>query len=91
MFSWTSAEIAVMGAEGAADIIFRRDLQVDPSRGAEFIERYRAEAMAPQITAERLSVDEIIPPEQTRYVVASTLRSLDGANRPHFRHDNLPQ
>lgn len=91
VFSWTSAEIAVMGAEGAADVIFRRDLQADPSRGAEFIERYRTEAMAPQITAERLSVDEIIPPEQTRHVVASTLRSLDGANRPQFRHDNLPQ
>ncbi len=91
VFSWPSAEISVMGAEAAIDVIFRRDLQANPARSAEFIERYRTEAMAPQISAERLSVDEIIPPERTRHVIASTLRSLNGANRPQFRHDNLPQ
>ena len=91
VFSWPDAEISVMGAEGAIDVIFRRDLRADPTRGAEFIERYRAEAMVPQKSAERLAVDEIILPGRTRQVVASTLRSLDGANRPRFRHDNLPQ
>jgi propionyl-CoA carboxylase beta chain len=91
VFSWPSAEVAVMGAEGAVDVIFRRDLAADPGRREELIERYRAEAMAPHVPAERLSVDEIIPPELTRHAVASTLRSLDGAIRPRFRHDNLPQ
>ena len=91
VFSWPTAEVAVMGAEGAVDVIFRRDLAADPARRTELIERYQAEAMAPQIPAERMSVDEIIPPERTRHVVASTLRSLDGAICPQFRHDNLPQ
>jgi propionyl-CoA carboxylase beta chain len=91
VFSWPGAEVAVMGAEGAVDVIYRRDLAADPGRRAELIERYRAEAMAPHVPAERLSVDEIIPPELTRHAVASTLRSLNGAIRPQFRHDNLPQ
>jgi propionyl-CoA carboxylase beta chain len=91
VFSWPDAEISVMGAEGAIDVIFRKDLKTDPARAPEFLERYRAEAMVAQISAERLSVDEIIPQDQTRLVVASTLRSLAGASRPQFRHGNLPQ
>ena len=90
-FAWPGAEIAVMGAEGAVDVIYRRELAADPSRRPELIERYRAEAMAPHIPAERLSIDEVIAPQDTRAVVAATLRSLDGANQPRFRHDNLPQ
>ncbi|HEY8340149.1 MAG TPA: carboxyl transferase domain-containing protein, partial [Egibacteraceae bacterium] len=90
-FAWPGAEIAVMGAEGAVDIIYRRELAADPSRRPELIERYRAEAMAPHIPAERLSIDEVIAPEDTRAVVVATLRALEGANHPRFRHDNLPQ
>ncbi|HET8681928.1 MAG TPA: carboxyl transferase domain-containing protein, partial [Micromonosporaceae bacterium] len=91
VFSWPGAELAVMGAEGAVDLIFRRELAADPSRRTELVERYRREAMAEDLAAERLSVDEVIPPERTREVVAGTLRSLAGAVRPGFRHDNLPQ
>jgi hypothetical protein len=47
--------------------------------------------MAPHIPAERLSIDEVITPDETRGIVAATLRSLAGALRPGFRHDNLPQ
>jgi propionyl-CoA carboxylase beta chain len=90
-FSWPGAEIAVMGAEGAVDVIYRRELGEDPSRRAELIASYRAEAMAPHIPAQRLSIDEIIEPEDTRKVVAASLRSLAGAQQPGFRHDNLPQ
>jgi propionyl-CoA carboxylase beta chain len=91
VFSWPGAEIAVMGAEGAVDVIFRRELAADPSRRDELIAGYRAEAMAPHLAAERLSVDEVIKPAETRDVVAATLRSLARANEPRFRHDNLPQ
>ncbi|HUH06641.1 MAG TPA: acyl-CoA carboxylase subunit beta [Egibacteraceae bacterium] len=90
-FSWPGAEIAVMGAEGAVDVIYRRELAEAPERREELIARYKAEAMAPHIPAERLSIDEIIAPEDTRAVVAATLSSLEGALRPGFRHDNLPQ
>ncbi|MGH8885736.1 MAG: acyl-CoA carboxylase subunit beta [Egibacteraceae bacterium] len=90
-FAWPGAEIAVMGADGAVDVIYHREVKADPSRRDELIERYRAEAMAPHIPAERLSIDEVIAPEDTRPIVAATLRSLAGALRPGFRHDNLPQ
>jgi acetyl-CoA carboxylase carboxyltransferase component len=91
VYSWPGAEIAVMGAEGAIDVIFRRDLEADPSRRDALIQGYRAEAMAPHLPAERLSVDEIIAPEETRDVVAGTLASFERAAIPRFRHDNLPQ
>ncbi len=80
-----------MGAEGAVDVIYRRELEADPTRRDELVARYRTEAMAPAIPAERLSIDEVIDPSDTRDVVAATLASLRGANRPDFRHDNLPQ
>jgi propionyl-CoA carboxylase beta chain len=90
-FAWPGAELAVMGAEGAIDVIYRRELEADPSRREQLIDRYRAEGMAPHIPAERLSIDEVITPEQTRPAIAAILRSLAGALRPGFRHDNLPQ
>ena len=90
-FAWPGAELAVMGADGAVDVIFHRELASDPSRRAELVDRYRAEAMAPDIPAERMSIDEVIAPGDTRTVVAATLRSLERAASPRFRHDNLPQ
>ena len=91
VYSWPGAELAVMGAEGAVDVIYRRELAADPGRRAELVERYRAEAMAPHIPAERLSIDEVIEPAETRAVIAATLASLRGAIQPGFRHDTQPQ
>jgi propionyl-CoA carboxylase beta chain len=91
VFAWPGAELAVMGAEGAVEVVWRRELERDPLRAAELVSRYRAEAMAPQLAAERLSIDEVIEPAQTRGVIAAALRSLADAARPEFRHDNLPQ
>ena len=91
VFSWPGAELAVMGAEGAVDVIYRRDLEADPSRREELVARYRAEAMAPHIPAERMSVDEVITPGETRGVLAALLRSLRSSVRPGFRHDTMPQ
>ncbi|MBV9162464.1 MAG: acyl-CoA carboxylase subunit beta [Pseudonocardiales bacterium] len=91
VFAWTGAELAVMGAEGAVDVIYRRDLDADPGCRDHLIHLYKREATAAQISAERLSVDEIIDPAETRTVLAMTLRSLTGTLRPRFRHDNLPQ
>ena len=91
VYAWPGSELAVMGAEGAVDVLFRRELEADPSRRAELVARYRAEAMDPRIPAERGSVDEVIDPATTRAAVAETLRSLAGALVPTFRHDNLPQ
>ena len=90
-FAWPGAEVAVMGAEGAVDVIYRREIEADPTGRDGLIERYRTEAMAPHIPAERLSIDEIVDPAETRTIVAASLRSLARALRPGFRHDNLPQ
>lgn len=90
-FAWPGAELAVMGAEGAVDVIYRRELAADPGRRDEVIAHYRANAMAPHIPAERLSIDEVIAPAQTRAVLQSVLGSLEHALQPGFRHDNLPQ
>jgi propionyl-CoA carboxylase beta chain len=90
-FAWPGAELAVMGADGAVDVIFHRELASEPSRRAELVDRYRAEAMSTDSPAERLSIDEVIAPGETRTVIAATLRSLERAASPRFRHDNLPQ
>ncbi|MBW3605455.1 MAG: acyl-CoA carboxylase subunit beta [Actinobacteria bacterium] len=91
VYSWPGAEIAVMGAEGAVDVIYRRELAGEPTLRDELLTRYRAEAMDPSVPAERLSVDEVIDPGQTRSRVAATLRALERSMRPGYRHDNLPQ
>ena len=91
VFSWPEAEMAVMGAEDAIDVIFRSALAEDPTQREKLVETYRREAMSPTIGAERLSVDEIIAPYETRQAAGSALRALERAVRPEFRHDNLPQ
>jgi propionyl-CoA carboxylase beta chain len=91
VFAWPGSELAVMGAEGAVDLIYRRALAQEPSRRNELLARYRAEAMSSTLSAERMSVDEIISPGDTRSAVASALNGLVGAVQPRFRHDNLPQ
>lgn len=91
VYSWPGAEISVMGAEGAVDVIYRRELAADPAVRDELLAQYRAEAMDPSVPAERLSVDEVIDPSQTRARVAATLRALEPSMRPGYRHDNLPQ
>ncbi|WP_025617023.1 acyl-CoA carboxylase subunit beta [Salinispora cortesiana] len=91
VLAWPGAELAVMGAEGAVDIIHRRDLAQEPHRRDELIDGYRAQAMSAELSAERMSVDEIVRPEQTRSLLVGALDALRGARRPTFRHDNLPQ
>ena len=91
VFAWPDAELAVMGADGAVDVIFRRELAAHPGARDDLVARYQAEATAAHISAERMSVDEIIQPHQSRFFVAAALQALAGANRPRYRHDNLPQ
>lgn len=91
VFAWNGAELAVMGAEGAVDVIHRRELAARPDGRDDLIARYREEAMSVRLAADRMSVDEIIAPADTRHAVAATLQTLIRARRPTFRHDNLPQ
>jgi acetyl-CoA carboxylase carboxyltransferase component len=91
VFSWPDAQMAVMGAEGAVDIIHRRELESDPGCWEDLVESYEQVAMSTEAAAARLSIDEIIPPDRTRSAVAATLRHLRGVLTLEFRHDNLPQ
>jgi acetyl-CoA carboxylase carboxyltransferase component len=91
VIAWPGAQLAVMGAEGAIDIIYRREIAACPDSRDELTTRYQAEAMAATIAAERFSIDDIVRPEDTRRFLARTLLGLAGANVPRFRHDNLPQ
>jgi acetyl-CoA carboxylase carboxyltransferase component len=90
-FAWPGAQIAVMGADGAVDVIYHRELATDPACRDQLIQRYQTEAMAPHIPAERLSIDEIITPNQTRPIITATLNALTNTTHPTYRHDNLPQ
>jgi acetyl-CoA carboxylase carboxyltransferase component len=95
-FAWPGNEIAVMGAEGAANVIFRREITAsdDPEETRQRkIKEYRDELMHPHYAAERGLVDDIIDPAQTRQVLARALAMLHvkHAALPARKHGNLPQ
>ncbi|MDP9762920.1 acyl-CoA carboxylase subunit beta [Deinococcus enclensis] len=79
VFAWPTAEIAVMGAEGAAEIIFKREIESaeDPAaKRREMIDLYRTTFSTPAVAASRGLVDDIIDPRDTRAQVARALEIL---------------
>lgn len=91
VFAWPTAEIAVMGAAGAVDIVFRKELE-DPARRAELIEQYRATFSSPYMAAARRLVDDIIDPADTRHRLAQALEYLHTKRevRPQKKHGLIP-
>ena len=78
-FAWPSAEIAVMGPQGAVNIVFRKEIETadDPTtRRAELIEEYTERFANPYIAAERGYVDDVIDPRDTRRVLIQSLDML---------------
>ncbi|WP_407699936.1 acyl-CoA carboxylase subunit beta [Streptomyces liliiviolaceus] len=94
-FAWPTNEIAVMGAEGAANVVFRREIAAAPDPEAvraQRIKEYRQELMHPYYAAQRGLVDDVIDPAETRAVLVDALamlRSKD-ARLPSRKHGNLP-
>jgi acetyl-CoA carboxylase carboxyltransferase component len=93
--AWPTNEIAVMGAEGAVNVLYRKELAAaaDPNRlRAELIEEYSERLMHPLYAAERGLVDDIIDPARTRAVVAKGLAMLRKKRRlaPQRKHGNAP-
>lgn len=91
VFAWPTAEIAVMGAEGAAEIVFRREIADadDPvQRRAELVEEYRSTFSTPYVAASRGLVDDIIEPARTREHVSRALEILVSKRtiRPAKKH-----
>ncbi|GAA1250722.1 acyl-CoA carboxylase subunit beta [Kitasatospora nipponensis] len=94
-FAWPGNEIAVMGAEGAANVIFRREIAAadDPEAlRAQRIKEYRTELMHPYYAAERGLVDDVIDPAETRTVLAGALDMLRSKHRtlPRRKHGVTP-
>jgi len=90
-YAWPTAEIAVMGAKGAVEIIFRKDLG-DPEKIAARQAEYEARFANPFVAASKGFIDEVIMPHATRRRVALGLRKLRNKqlDNPWKKHDNIP-
>jgi acetyl-CoA carboxylase carboxyltransferase component len=93
--AWPTAEIAVMGPDGAVNIIFRKELQeaIDPvARKAELVAEYREKFANPYIAAERGYIDAIIEPRKTRARLINALEMLQNKrdSNPAKKHGNIP-
>jgi acetyl-CoA carboxylase carboxyltransferase component len=94
-FAWPTAEIAVMGSEGAVNVIFRKEIQkaADPQeKRRELIAQYEAQFSNPYIAAERGFVDDVIEPADTRPRLVKALRMLATKREsvPARKHGNMP-
>jgi propionyl-CoA carboxylase beta chain len=94
-FAWPTAEVAVMGSDGAVNIIFRKDIETaeDPeARRAELVEEYTDAFANPFTAAERGYVDDVITPRRTRPALIEALEACRGkrVDPPHRKHGNIP-
>jgi propionyl-CoA carboxylase beta chain len=94
-FAWPTAEVAVMGPEGAVNIIFRKELEAaedSEARRAELIDDYRERFANPYSAAERGYVDEVIEPRRTRPILIDALETAltKQEPRPRRKHGNIP-
>jgi len=94
-FAWPTAEIAVMGPEGAVSILFRRELleSEDPSKlKKELALKYRDEIANPYVADEKGYIDEVIDPAQTRKKLITAFEALENkhVNVPSRKHGNIP-
>ena len=93
--AWPTAQIAVMGAQGAVNILYRTELAsaADPeAERARLIAEYEATLANPYVAAERGYIDRVILPHETRTIVTRALRTLrtKRATRPPKKHGNIP-
>jgi acetyl-CoA carboxylase carboxyltransferase component len=94
-YAWPSAELAVMGPQGAVEILYRRELQTaaDPvARKAELVEDYTERYANPYQAAERGYVDDVIDPAETRRKVIAGFAMLQSKREdlPKRKHGNVP-
>jgi acetyl-CoA carboxylase carboxyltransferase component len=94
-FAWPNAEIAVMGPEGAVNIVFRKELagSDDPViKREELIHQYRTELANPYVAASRGYLDDVIHPEESRMKLIAGLESLRNKRQPTppRKHGNIP-
>ena len=96
-FAWPTAEIAVMGPEGAVNIVYKREIERAPEADRERLRRekvaeFRERFANPYVAAERGYIDAVIEPSQTRAKLITALRSLENKRdtNPKKKHGNIP-
>jgi propionyl-CoA carboxylase beta chain len=94
-YAWPTAELAVMGPEGAVNILYKRDIEkaADPVQArAEKVAEFREKFANPYIAASRGFIDEVIRPRETRRKLITALRNLENkrAVNPPKKHGNIP-
>jgi propionyl-CoA carboxylase beta chain len=91
-FGYPTAEIAVMGAEGAVNIVYRRELAENPDARQAKTEEFRTRFANPFVAAERGYLDDVIEPRETRPRVIKALRMLENKvdTMPRKKHGNIP-
>src|SRR5271169_140501 len=96
-YAWPTAEIAVMGPEGAVDIVYKRELSAAPANDRaklrqEKIAEFRDRFANPFVAAERGYLDGVIEPAETRRLVINSLRALENKRdvNPKKKHGNIP-
>ena len=96
-FAWPTAEIAVMGPEGAVNIVYKREIDRAPEADRERLRKekiaeFRERFANPYVAAERGYIDAIIEPAQTRAKLITTLRALENKHdtNPRKKHGNIP-
>ena len=95
-YAWPSAQIAVMGADGAVNILYAKEMKENPETAAEIFENRKKEYEKlfsnPYQAAQKGYVDDVIEPRNTRFRVIRALESLAGKRQeiPAKKHDNLP-
>ncbi len=95
VFAWPTAEIAVMGAEGAVKVLYKKEITDAPdpkAREAELRKEYQAKFASPYQAAESGMISDVIDPAQTRSIVALGLRNTlsKRCTRPPKKHGNIP-
>ena len=95
VFAWPTAEIAVMGAEAAVKILYRKEISAaedQSAKAAEMAQEYREKFASPYVSASNFYITDVIEPQDTRWMVALALRKvLDKRElRPTKKHGNIP-
>ncbi|WP_272976695.1 acyl-CoA carboxylase subunit beta [Deinococcus geothermalis] len=95
VYAWPTAAVAVMGAEGAANIVYRREIQNSENPAAtraEKIKQYKDTFDNPYVAAAKGYIDDVIPIEDTRRILIQTFAMLRGKEeaRPFKKHGNMP-
>ena len=95
-YAWPSAEIAVMGADGAVNVLYAKDIKADPEHAKEIFEEKKKEYTDlfsnPYQAAQKGYIDDVIEPRNTRFRIIRALEQLAGKREeiPAKKHDNLP-